>query len=165
MALAAAVLATAEPEVEAPTAVRYSGFEPWSMLANGEAIPEVAAGIAAAELRELGEGRMAVIVPADLHVPVAEALRRALGDRVAADDRTALERAVAVLEVGAVKGLEFDSVLVVEPATILESSPRGANDLYVALSRTTNRLGLLHSRPLPPELSSARVVTTIDAIG
>ena len=55
--------------------------------------------------------------------------------------------------------------VVVEPASILDDSRRGANDLYVALSRTTNRLGLLHSRGLPPALASARAVTSIDAIG
>ena len=67
--------------------------------------------------------------------------------------------------VAEVKGLEFDSVLVVEPAAIVDASPRGANDLYVALTRTTNRLGLLHTRPLPDALSAARPVTSIAEIG
>ncbi len=48
-----------------------------------------------------------------------------------------------------VKGLEFDSVVVVEPAAIMAESPRGANDLYVALSRSTQRLVVLHSGRLP----------------
>ena len=108
---------------------------------------------------------MAIIVPASLHSPIADALRRALADQVATDDATALERPVSVMEVGAVKGLEFDSVLVVEPAAIIAASPRGLNDLYVALTRTTNRLGLLHAAALPESLASARAVTTIEELG
>jgi DNA helicase IV len=51
-----------------------------------------------------------------------------------------------------VKGLEFDSVLVVDPQGILDGRPRGASDLYVALTRTTRRLGVLHAGPLPAML-------------
>ena len=50
------------------------------------------------------------------------------------------------------KGLEFDSVVVVDPAGIEQASARGRADLYVALTRTTSRLGLVG--PLPPALSS-----------
>jgi superfamily I DNA/RNA helicase len=50
------------------------------------------------------------------------------------------------------KGLEFDSVLIVEPAELVESSTRGLNDLYVALTRATQRLAVIHSRPLPATL-------------
>lgn len=48
------------------------------------------------------------------------------------------------------KGLEFDAVLVVEPAKILADS---AADLYVALTRATQRLGVLHREPLPQALT------------
>jgi DNA helicase IV len=48
--------------------------------------------------------------------------------------------------------LEFDSVLVVDPAGMLAESPRGLNDLYVALTRATQRLGVLHPGALPPVL-------------
>ena len=60
---------------------------------------------------------------------------------------------MSVLAVVDVKGLEFDSVLLVEPADILRGSARGANDLYVALTRPTQRLRVLHSDPLPPGLT------------
>jgi DNA helicase IV len=52
------------------------------------------------------------------------------------------------------KGLEFDAVLVVEPARILAEGPRGAAELYVALTRATQRLGVLHQGELPAALSS-----------
>ncbi|MDP9207585.1 MAG: hypothetical protein M3O65_03625, partial [Actinomycetota bacterium] len=50
-------------------------------------------------------------------------------------------------------GLEFDAVLVVDPAAILATGSHGANDLYVALSRATARLGVVHPGDLPPVLS------------
>jgi DNA helicase IV len=59
-----------------------------------------------------------------------------------------------VLTVRQAKGLEFDSVLVVEPELIVTESPRGRSDLYVALTRATQRLGVLHSGPLPDALAA-----------
>ena len=52
------------------------------------------------------------------------------------------------------KGLEFDSVVVVEPARFL-TEPNGLSLLYVALTRATNRLVIVHERPLPPVLERA----------
>jgi DNA helicase IV len=60
---------------------------------------------------------------------------------------------VSVLSVRQAKGLEFDSVLIVEPGRIVDESPRGMNDLYVALTRATQRLGVVHAHPLPDGLS------------
>jgi DNA helicase IV len=57
-----------------------------------------------------------------------------------------------VLPVSAAKGLEFDAVLVVEPGELLAESPRGRGDLYVALTRATQRLAVVHAEPLPPML-------------
>jgi DNA helicase IV len=54
-----------------------------------------------------------------------------------------------VLGVTDAKGLEFDTVVLVEPADVLAASPRGINDLYVALTRPTQRLHVLASGPLP----------------
>jgi superfamily I DNA/RNA helicase len=54
------------------------------------------------------------------------------------------------------KGLEFDAVLVVDPDAILGQSPRGASDLYVALTRATQRLGVVHTGELPPVLRKLR---------
>jgi hypothetical protein len=42
---------------------------------------------------------------------------------------------------------------VVDPAAMLAAGPHGANDLYVALTRTTNRLGVVHPGDLPPLLA------------
>ncbi len=47
------------------------------------------------------------------------------------------------------KGLEFDSVIVVEPAAIVAEHPHGWRALYLALTRTTRRLQVVSSQPLP----------------
>jgi DNA helicase IV len=54
-----------------------------------------------------------------------------------------------ILDPRQAKGLEFDTVVVVEPGRILAGSPRGANDLYVALTRATQRLTVVHTGALP----------------
>jgi DNA helicase IV len=63
-----------------------------------------------------------------------------------------LDAPVAVLTVTEAKGLEFDGVVVVDPAAILSGSRRGPSDLYVALTRATARLGVVHPGELPAVL-------------
>ncbi len=58
-----------------------------------------------------------------------------------------LSRAMAVLTPQEAKGLEFDSVVIVEPNEILRSSARGAAGLYVAMTRPTQRLHLIGTEP------------------
>jgi DNA helicase IV len=50
------------------------------------------------------------------------------------------------------KGLEFDDVIVVEPARIVAAEPRGLHRLYVALTRAVSRLTVVHAEPLPAGL-------------
>jgi DNA helicase IV len=66
-----------------------------------------------------------------------------------------LRSPVAVLAPRQAKGLEFDMVLLAEPAQIVAGSPRGRADLYVALTRATQCLGVLHSSPVPAAVSRA----------
>ena len=51
------------------------------------------------------------------------------------------------------KGLEYDHVVVVEPAAIVEAEPRGLHRLYVVLTRAVTSLTVLHDRPLPAALT------------
>ena len=55
----------------------------------------------------------------------------------------------SVIEVGSVKGLEFDAVVVVEPGLIANESRQGLKALYVSLTRATKRLTMVAARPLP----------------
>ncbi|MGI5179710.1 HelD family protein [Dactylosporangium sp. CA-152071] len=59
---------------------------------------------------------------------------------------------VTVLPASLAKGLEYDHVIVVEPADIVEAEPRGLNRLFVVLTRAVSRLDVLHERPLPAPL-------------
>ncbi|MBY8850976.1 ATP-binding domain-containing protein, partial [Saccharothrix sp. MB29] len=141
MAVAADVLASVDPDLAPPTSVRDSGFPPWSLRVPSPA--DVLPELVEKEVASIGDGKLAVIVPA----ASVEELRAAVPG--ASDD---LDAQVVVLGVVDAKGLEFDSVLVVDPSGILAESPRGASDLYVALTRATQRLGVVHADELPDVL-------------
>ncbi len=153
MAVAADVLHAIEPGRTPPTSVRESGRPP-------RAIPTAPAGFAAAVVAEAraavddvldaeGAGRVAVLAPA---AQVA-ALAADLGVAAGAEGGVDLETSVVVSEVADAKGLEFDAVVLADPAGIVEESPRGLNDLYVALTRATRTLAVVHPGPLPPVLA------------
>jgi DNA helicase IV len=60
---------------------------------------------------------------------------------------------VTVLEPPAAKGLEFDAVIVVEPAAFLEGGAIGGRLLYIALTRAVQELTIVHAAALPPALA------------
>jgi superfamily I DNA/RNA helicase len=95
--------------------------------------------VVAATLAEQAGGQLAVIAPA--------ALVRELTAALPEDER------VSVVTVADVKGLEYDDVVLVEPGAIVADSDRGNNDLYVALSRATQRLTVVHAGDLPKALA------------
>ncbi|MDP9020559.1 MAG: ATP-binding domain-containing protein, partial [Actinomycetota bacterium] len=107
-----------------------------------------------AERHAVGEGNVAVVVPDSLVDEVSAALDAA-GVEHGRTGGGSLDAQVSVLPVRLVKGLELDSVLVVEPARIVAEEAQGLRSLYVALTRATRRLTVVHSEPLP-ELLSAR---------
>jgi DNA helicase IV len=131
MAVAAALLAEFAPGVQPPDSVRASGVQPWSRQVTED---ELAAAIEEFVTEEAGrEGTSVVIGPPDVPGAVLPS---------------------------ETKGLEFDAVLVVEPERILADGPRGAADLYVALTRATQRLGVLHQGPIPQALSGLTEIGT-----
>lgn len=71
-----------------------------------------------------------------------------LADQVAAA-RSGNHGEIVVSDVNGAKGLEFDEVVLVEPADIVEASPQGLNDVYVAVTRATQGLTLVHDAALP----------------
>ncbi|MCV7037617.1 RNA polymerase recycling motor ATPase HelR [Mycolicibacterium moriokaense] len=124
MAVAAGVLAEFAPDIQPPESVRASGVPPWSRRVTDDELPSAIQEFVDDEAQR--EGTSVVIGPADVPgaVPPSQT-----------------------------KGLEFDAVLVVDPDRILAAGPRGAAELYVALTRATQRLGILHRAPLPSALS------------
>lgn len=141
MDVAAGVLRSERPGFEPPRSVRSTGVRPWARDA-GDDLP----GAVAKAVGELtpAEGRLAVIAPRALHTALAARL-----DGVTAGEEPDLTRTVVLLDPRQAKGLEFDSVLVVDPASY------GTSDLYVALTRATQSLGILHTGELPASLRDA----------
>ena len=91
---------------------------------------------------------MAVVVPRSLVEPLTAALEADDLDFGTAS-RSGLDRQVAIVPVQLVKGLEVDAVLVVEPSRIVSEERQGMRALYVALTRATKRVGIVHADPLP----------------
>lgn len=94
----------------------------------------------AAERQEVGSGSIAVIAAIDRHAELIEALGLSVAQQ------RDLTQDVVLLEPTGAKGLEFDRVVLAEPAELLEA---GIGDLYVAMTRPTQRLRVVHSRDLP----------------
>jgi DNA helicase IV len=127
MDLALPLLDRIAPDVEPPLAYRQGGAPPKLVRVAEEELMETA-------LREAGEldGLLAVIVPRSLASPTGDVFD---------------EAAIPVLTPREAKGLEFDHVVVVEPALIAdEGGERGFRELYVALTRPTKTLVVVHSR-------------------
>ena len=100
------------------------------------------------------EGSVAVVA-ADAAVERLRAHLSAAGIETATPDDVDAEARVTVVPATIVKGLEYDHVIVVEPADIVAAEPRGLNRLYVVLTRAVSRLSVLHAKPLPDPLTSA----------
>jgi DNA helicase IV len=148
MAVAADVLGSVAPGEQPPESVREEGVLPRAV----RGLDQVASVVAAERddmAAENGQGgRLAVIAPSARLAGLARALPAAVpGDRP-----EVLESPVALLTVGQAKGLEFDRVVLVDPAGILAQSPAGGHDLYVALTRATHRLTVVYDADLPVPL-------------
>jgi hypothetical protein len=126
------LLAAAAPSVAAPHSFR-STVEPVVRRCPPGGVPRQ---VAEAAVSRLNRGAVAVIAPDDLHDGIMQCLGEARG-------------AVAVLAPELCKGLEFDVVVVAEPSDIAGRSKAGLRLLYVALTRATKELVVVHSRPLP----------------
>ncbi len=157
MELAAGVLAASGSPVQAPrsardgAAPRIVAVEPVvadSESAVASALAHAAAGVLDPWVGE--EGRSGVIVPGELRDPLSGTLGGLLPSGALGVGNSALDTRVSVLTVPEAKGLEFDQVVVVEPADVAAGRDRGGHDLYVALTRATRELVVLHAKPLPP---------------
>jgi hypothetical protein len=126
-----------------------SGDAAWLALIGRTVVEEVSAVAAARGLDD--DGSVGVLVPAAMLADVRSALagEGIVGGEVGAG---ALDTQVSLLALGDAKGLEFDSVVVVEPAGIVAQSPSGMRALYVALTRCTRRLAIVYREPLPAPL-------------
>ena len=133
MELAHRVLAELDPAATPPRSVREGTDAP---RADHVPADDLSAAVGRHVATHPRPGTSAVLAPAALVEPL----------------RVWASADVTVSTVREAKGLEFDSVVLVEPAGILADSARGLNDLYVALTRATQRVDIVHSLPLPDVL-------------
>ncbi len=133
--------------------MRATGDAPTIVRAAPDKILAAVTSAVAAELAE--ERSVGVVAPEPLLDAIAGALRAA-GVRFADGRRVgALSDAVTLVPPESAKGLEFDAVVVVEPAAIAAIGGHGLRLLYIALTRAVRTLTLVHATALPASLSRA----------
>jgi DNA helicase IV len=155
MELAARVLAVSSPELKPPQSVRQDGRPPHFVAVDDPSrLGEAVAAAVRDEVEAVGNGNVAVIAPASLTDSLGDALATA-GIEHGRAIQQGLDHQVTVVPVGLVKGLELDGTVVVEPAGIIDEEAQGLRALYVALTRATKRLTIVHARPLPDVLAGA----------
>jgi len=144
------LLPMAAPDVTPSRSVRMTG-DPPALLAVRD-VAAVAATAAAEAARLAGQwSSVGVVAPSSLIDAVEQELAAA-GQTYGDARRVGLDERLTVLLPPAAKGLEFDAVVVVEPAAIVEEEIGGARILYVALTRAVQHVSVVHARPLPEPL-------------
>ena len=163
MEVAAHVLDAAIPGLIPPRSIRTEGQSPrfvpvptlQSASGNGQSAETglIAAVVdeVRAELGALANGNLAVICLSEPTDAISDGLNAAGIEHGLVYER-GLESQVTIVPVELAKGLEVDTAVVVEPADICEKLPKGMRALYVAMTRATQRLVVVHARPLPEPL-------------
>ena len=175
LAFANQLLPIAAPHVEHSRSVRTGGAGPSLVFVND---PETLLAAVVAEAARVHEvhGLVGVLAPATRIRDIAKAFGAAGVSAMDITKHGAIEQGIALVSAEAAKGLEFDAVVVVEPAAIVNSGLRlahphyfpalnpvegalgqhseaqGYRILFVALTRATQHVSIVHSEPLPIEL-------------
>lgn len=152
MDLADKVLRVATPGMRSPRSVREGDESPEIIqCASHSDMLSACVSNVRSQSERLATGNLAVVCPDELVGNVSDALTSA-GIAHGRAQATALDSAVTVVPVSLVKGLELDGVIVLEPALIESDETQGLRGLYVALTRSTQSLTVIHSKPLPAAL-------------
>jgi DNA helicase IV len=149
--LAAQVAQAAGLPVSSPQAVREGDWEPTVAYVGAEHRETALLSGVAEDLERIDGGLLAVIAPASLERRVAGLLKEKYGDRVGSGGG-GLGQDIVATTPGEAKGLEFDAVVLLEPAMIVEEAGGIVGDLYVAMTRSTQTLRILTTGELPAGL-------------
>lgn len=147
---ASRLLPVAAPAVTPTSSIRPGRTDPTILRVEEGELARSALSEARALSKE--HALLAVIVPEDMVEAVAKLVRHQ--DDVGILERDAMTRPVTLVPATSAKGLEFDAVVVVEPAAIAGADRRGLRLLYVALTRPIQHLSVVHSLPLPRALTA-----------
>ncbi len=161
MELANKVMEVATPTLRAPQSVRVGDAAPRIVRTGAPDGRDGTNGLAATTAHEVRrvtvespDASLGVIAPDGLIDELSEHLTAA-GINHGTATRTGLDEGVTLVPVSVVKGLELDAVIVVEPARIVAETEYGMRSLYVALTRPTQRLTVVHADELPEPLRDA----------
>jgi DNA helicase IV len=152
MELANRVMAVATPSLRSPVSVRVGDAQP--VVVRADSPDDLGSAVAAEVLSltaALPAASLGVIAPDSMIDDLSEHLTAA-GVNHGTATRTGLDEGVTLVPVSVVKGLELDAVVVVEPAQIVADHEHGMRSLYVALTRPTQRLSIVHAVDLPEPL-------------
>jgi DNA helicase IV len=145
---ASRILPEAAPGIQATSSIRAGRTDPAVRRVDESELASAALDEAAALVRD--HSLVAVIVPPALVPDLTRLSRR--NTQVGALERDAMTRPITIVAAPSVKGLEFDAVVVVEPAAIAGVDRRGLRLLYVAMTRPIQHLSIVHAQPLPSAL-------------
>ncbi len=146
---ASRLLGQIAPGLEPAQSVRQ---DPGSLTVTAVRGPGMAGALSAACADALTRPGSVAVITADADAAQTAAMLRSAGLAHEVLDGLAAASQLLVVPVGLAKGLEFDHVIVVEPARIATAEARGLQRLYVALTRAVSRLTVLHAQPLPEAL-------------
>lgn len=140
--------------ITTPQAVREGDWPPViTTVGKGELIQSLIEQLPG-ELEYSAGGLQAVIVPQELLAAARAAVIELYTERVGTGSG-GLAQDIVVISARESKGLEFDGVMIVEPALLVAEVDGGVGDLYVAMTRTTQRLHVIHNQPLPAGFTEA----------
>lgn len=145
------LLADSGLSLEPPRSVRSSGHEPGYVKAEPGGLLTSLSQVLRSELDQDPQGTIAVVSSHDQQDAVFVTLNGE-GFTVGRALQDGLEHRITLLTADLVKGLEFDSMIVVEPSSIEDEAAQGARALYVVMTRATRRLTLVHENSLPGAL-------------
>ncbi|HSI93135.1 MAG TPA: ATP-binding domain-containing protein, partial [Jiangellaceae bacterium] len=117
------------------------------------------AGLSGAVRTALGRPGSVGVIAADDQLPAVTAELVDLDFAQLADDS---DHRLTLVPATLAKGLEFDHVVVLEPARIAAAEPRGLRRLYVVLTRAVSSLTVVHAEPLPAPLTAPKDRLEID---
>ncbi|MDJ0769708.1 MAG: AAA family ATPase [Ilumatobacter sp.] len=149
MDLANKVMAVATPGLRMPESVRVGETSP-RVVASDSLVDGIIDEVRF--LRDdMSSGSIAVVAPDELCDDISAAFTAAGLDHGRASS-AGLDQSLTVVAVSVVKGLELDAVVVVEPSRVANGHQHGMRSLYVALTRSTQRLSIVHEDALPEPL-------------
>jgi DNA helicase IV len=147
--LANRLLPYAAADVTPSRSVRDSGDPPDLHAFAADELVDAVAEHAFALAKEMAT---VAVITDPARVDGMRAALEAQGAVLAEPGEVSPEHPLVVVPAPLAKGLEFDAVIVVEPAEIVEHAPHGVRMLFVALTRAVQHLAIAHSRPLPDML-------------